>query len=525
MLCFGVVRPYKGVDVLLEAFREVEGAELWVVGRPLGVSMERCAGSPRRQRALRAALRERRRAARLLSPRRPAGAAAPQASTCRECCSPAWPSARRWCSPTWAASARWSRTTARAGWWRRATRRRCAPPSASCSPTRRAREPWRSARRAAAAGPYSWDRIAERTLGVYAQVLAREGRVHGQEQALGGARRSSWLVGQGCEVAAVVASEPDRWTRDEQRVDLVARAARAAARERGRALRRRRRRTSTWSISFLFWRLIREPLISLGGESAASTSTPRPCPTSAAWAATTWRSSRACPSGACPATSWTSASTRATWSRWSAFRSTPTAETAFSLDLQSQERLLASSSDVIGRLLAGEELPRAPQGEGRYVTARGVRGAAPGPARATTSRASCGPSGIRPSRARCSRWTGAASRWSTSACWERSPQAYRDAGPAALSLRNVTPVTRRRRRGGYSRNRELRGLRYGESGWGSLLHGLRRAASSAAAPPAARPAPPDARFCMSCGHGARRGRRPAPRPAPAASGCPRSAAR
>src|SRR5215216_3809675 len=40
VLYFGVVRPYKGVDVLVEAFRQVEGAELWVVGRPLGVSME-----------------------------------------------------------------------------------------------------------------------------------------------------------------------------------------------------------------------------------------------------------------------------------------------------------------------------------------------------------------------------------------------------------------------------------------------------------------------------------------------------
>jgi glycosyltransferase involved in cell wall biosynthesis len=41
VLCFGVVREYKGVDVLLEAFRDVPDAELWVVGRPLGVSMER----------------------------------------------------------------------------------------------------------------------------------------------------------------------------------------------------------------------------------------------------------------------------------------------------------------------------------------------------------------------------------------------------------------------------------------------------------------------------------------------------
>ena len=34
VLCFGLVRPYKGVDVLLEAFAEIEGAELWVVGMP-----------------------------------------------------------------------------------------------------------------------------------------------------------------------------------------------------------------------------------------------------------------------------------------------------------------------------------------------------------------------------------------------------------------------------------------------------------------------------------------------------------
>ena len=41
VLYFGVVRSYKGVDVLVEALQQVEDAELWVVGRPLGVSMER----------------------------------------------------------------------------------------------------------------------------------------------------------------------------------------------------------------------------------------------------------------------------------------------------------------------------------------------------------------------------------------------------------------------------------------------------------------------------------------------------
>ncbi|MFL5884800.1 MAG: glycosyltransferase family 4 protein [Thermoleophilaceae bacterium] len=34
VLFFGLLRPYKGVDVLLEAFRSVEGAELWIVGNP-----------------------------------------------------------------------------------------------------------------------------------------------------------------------------------------------------------------------------------------------------------------------------------------------------------------------------------------------------------------------------------------------------------------------------------------------------------------------------------------------------------
>jgi glycosyltransferase involved in cell wall biosynthesis len=34
ILAFGLVRPYKGTDVLLEAFKRLEGAELWVVGMP-----------------------------------------------------------------------------------------------------------------------------------------------------------------------------------------------------------------------------------------------------------------------------------------------------------------------------------------------------------------------------------------------------------------------------------------------------------------------------------------------------------
>lgn len=46
VLCFGVVRPYKGVDVLVEAFRSIGGAELWVVGRPLGVDLDTLSAPP-----------------------------------------------------------------------------------------------------------------------------------------------------------------------------------------------------------------------------------------------------------------------------------------------------------------------------------------------------------------------------------------------------------------------------------------------------------------------------------------------
>lgn len=56
VLSFGLIRPYKGVDVLLDALRAVEGATLWVVGRPLGVDeaalRERVAAAGGRVRAV-----------------------------------------------------------------------------------------------------------------------------------------------------------------------------------------------------------------------------------------------------------------------------------------------------------------------------------------------------------------------------------------------------------------------------------------------------------------------------------------
>ncbi len=34
VLCFGLMRPYKGIDLLLQAWRGIEDAELWIVGAP-----------------------------------------------------------------------------------------------------------------------------------------------------------------------------------------------------------------------------------------------------------------------------------------------------------------------------------------------------------------------------------------------------------------------------------------------------------------------------------------------------------
>ncbi len=46
VLCFGLMRPYKGIDVLLEAWRGIEDAELWIVGMPRMDLAPLAAGAP-----------------------------------------------------------------------------------------------------------------------------------------------------------------------------------------------------------------------------------------------------------------------------------------------------------------------------------------------------------------------------------------------------------------------------------------------------------------------------------------------
>jgi glycosyltransferase involved in cell wall biosynthesis len=47
VLCFGLMRPYKGIEGLLEAWRGIEGAELWIAGAPrMDISALRSAAPP-----------------------------------------------------------------------------------------------------------------------------------------------------------------------------------------------------------------------------------------------------------------------------------------------------------------------------------------------------------------------------------------------------------------------------------------------------------------------------------------------
>jgi methionyl-tRNA formyltransferase len=180
------------------------------------------------------------------------------------------------------------------------------------------------------------------------------------------ARALDWLVAQGCEVVAVVASEPDRWTRDDQRVDLV-------AQRHGLPL------VSDADlygdppadvdvvISFLFWKLIREPLVSLGRIGCLNFH-PAPLPDMRglggynvailegmeAWGVSCHFVDERYDTGDLVEVE--------------RFPIDRERETAFSLDLASQERLLGLFKRVMASALAGEELPREPQGEGRYVT-------------------------------------------------------------------------------------------------------------------------------------------------------------
>ena len=192
VLCFGVVRPYKGVDVLVDAFRSIEGAELWVVGRPLGVDLESLDAPPNVRFVPRYV--SRRRAARLLPAGRPARAPAPlRGRVGRAVRRPRLRQGdgalRRRRLPRGGGGPR-RRAAGRA----RATRGRSAAAIGELLADPAERERLAERARAAAAGPYSWDSVAQRTLAVYEEVLAAVRVVFMGKSKRSAVRALDWLV-------------------------------------------------------------------------------------------------------------------------------------------------------------------------------------------------------------------------------------------------------------------------------------------------------------------------------------------
>lgn len=178
------------------------------------------------------------------------------------------------------------------------------------------------------------------------------------------------LVARGCEVAAVVAPEPDELAAPEQRVDL------AAARHGLRLATDDELYAEVEGgllgdvdllLSFLFWKRIRRPLIELPRVGCLNFH-PAPLPDMrglggynvailedfAEWGVSAHFVDERFDTGDLV--------------RVDRFAIDREAETALSLDLKSQGRLLRVFQDVIDVALTGEELPRQPQGEGRYIS-------------------------------------------------------------------------------------------------------------------------------------------------------------
>jgi methionyl-tRNA formyltransferase len=189
------------------------------------------------------------------------------------------------------------------------------------------------------------------------------------------ARALEWLVEHGVKVAAVVAAEPDGLTRPEQRTDLVAeRHGLPLASDEDLYAALAEPRSSRLNldgvdflISFLFWKRIRAPLLALGRRGCLNFH-PAPLPDLRGvggynvailegrreWGVSCHFVDEDFDTGALVAVD--------------RFPIDPDSATALSLDLESQARLLALFVRVMERALSGEELPRTPQGEGRYVS-------------------------------------------------------------------------------------------------------------------------------------------------------------
>jgi methionyl-tRNA formyltransferase len=188
------------------------------------------------------------------------------------------------------------------------------------------------------------------------------------------ARALAYLVERGVDVRGVVAAEPDELTTDEQRLDLVA--------EKGglpltgdedlyAAAQRGELSDVDLIVSFLFWKRIREPLISLPRVGCLNFH-PAPLPDIRGVGGYNVAILEDLPEWGVSAHFVDEDIDTGDLVAVERFPIDRNAETAFSLDVKSQERLFELFRSVVDRLLAGEELPRTPQGDGRYFTREDV---------------------------------------------------------------------------------------------------------------------------------------------------------
>ncbi len=180
------------------------------------------------------------------------------------------------------------------------------------------------------------------------------------------ARGLDWLAGQGCEVAAVVASEPGELTHPDQRLDLVAESHRIPVVSFEQLCAEPPPDVDV-VISFLFWRLIPEALISLGRVGCLNFH-PAPLPDFRGLGGYNVAVLEGLPEWGVSCHFVDERFDTGDLVEVERFPIDPATETAYSLDLRSQEQLLGLFQRVMGRVLAGEELARLPQGPGRYVT-------------------------------------------------------------------------------------------------------------------------------------------------------------
>jgi methionyl-tRNA formyltransferase len=175
-----------------------------------------------------------------------------------------------------------------------------------------------------------------------------------------------WLVERGVTLPAVVAPEPDETLHEQQRLDL-------AARRHGLTLLTAEElyadppQDVDAVVSFLFWNLIREPLLSLGRIGCLNFH-PAPLPDYRGVGGYNVAILEGLPTWGVSCHFVDERFDTGDLVEVERFAIDDEAETAFSLDLKSQEHLLALFQRVLQRALDGDPLPRTPQGDGRYVS-------------------------------------------------------------------------------------------------------------------------------------------------------------